>query len=86
MNPLQSEVRQALTSLANQTAPPDGKPLHALVQHALAHIDVDLARVKRVAPGQFVAKWHRKGGALTEETAFTLVEDANVTSQNSVGQ
>jgi hypothetical protein len=81
MHILRNEVRQALTGLAQQKAPPEGEPLFELVRNALSDIKVDLARVKRVmAPGHFVAKWHRKGGILTEETPFTLIEPAFVAS------
>ena len=53
----------------------DGEAMFELVQNTLGGSGVALTRVGR---GQFLAKWHRERGVLTEETPFTLVERAFV--------
>lgn len=74
MPTLRDDVAIALSRLAQHQAPPDASLLFKLVQEALSGLEVDLSRVKHVPNGRFLAKWHRKGGALTEETTFTLSE------------
>ena len=76
---LQQEVSRALSGLSHRVAPPEGEPLFGLVKDTLQGLGVELERVKRVDPGQFRAKWHRKGEVLTEETTFTLLEMPFVT-------
>lgn len=80
MHILRREVSEALTGLSQHQAPPEGDPLMKLVQTALSGVEVNVSRVKRVGKGQFVAKWHRKRGILTEETEFTLQEPSFVKS------
>ena len=82
MHILQNEVGRALKSLAQRQAPPEGAPLFDLVRDTLRGVEVDLFRVKRVTKGQFLAKWHRRGGTLTGETRFTLIEPPFVAAWN----
>ena len=71
---LHHEVSQALINLAACEAPSDEGSLLALVQDTLKGFEIDVSRVSRSGTGRFLVAWHRKGGALTEETTFALME------------
>lgn len=74
MQVLQCDVFRALSSLSERTAPPEAEPLFELVQEVLLKLEVELIRVRRIGPGRFVARWHRRREVLSEETIFQLVE------------